>query len=46
MTRYSMVPLLLSALAVQADEITAIRWQGQWCDGIRDALTLTPMSHR
>ena len=44
MTRYCMMPLLLSTLAVQADEITTSRWQGQWGDGVRDALTLTPMS--
>ena len=43
MTRYFLFPLLLSALTAQASDVTTSRWQGQWGDGIRDALTLTPI---
>ena len=43
MTRYYLFPLLLSALTAQASDVTTSRWQGQWGDGIRDALTLTPI---
>ena len=43
MTRYYLFPLLLSALTAQASDVTTSRWQGQWGDGIRDAITLTPI---
>jgi enterochelin esterase-like enzyme len=44
MTRYAVIPLLLSALTAQASDVTQTRWQGQWGDGFRDALTLAPLN--
>lgn len=46
MTRYYLLPLLLAAMTAQASDVTTSRWQGQWGDGIRDALTLTPIDHQ
>ena len=45
MTRYLALPLLLASIATWAatDDPTVGRWQGKWGDGIRDALTLTPI---
>ncbi len=48
MTRYYFFALLFTTLAIQASEPSVIdtRWQGQWGDGIRDALTLSPLDHQ
>ena len=46
MTRYYLFPLLLAAMAAQASDVTTSRWQGQWGDGIRDALTLSPIDQK
>ena len=44
MLRWFSFPLLLVAvsLSAQSAELSGVRWQGRWGDGLRDALILTP----
>ena len=44
MLRWFSFPLLLVAvsLSAQSAELSEVRWQGRWGDGLRDALILTP----